>query len=127
MDDMSRILRVLAAIVFIAGGALTVTAYVSADDHESELIAVVVLGIPATTLTLFLGCMAFLLSRRRRTHVIRPALLALTGSLVTPLALYGLWQGVDIASLFMIVVGFGALALFFRDLRTEQDRVRTGA
>jgi hypothetical protein len=56
-----------------------VTAYVSADDHQSELIAVVVLGIPATTLTLFLGCMALLLSRRRRTHVIRPALLALTG------------------------------------------------
>jgi hypothetical protein len=122
VGDVSRLLAALAVIVLIAGGALTLTAYVGAEDHESELIVVLLLGMPAAALSLYLGSMAFLLSRRR-AHVIRPALLALIGSLVTPLALYGLWQGADLASLLSLVVGFGAFMLFFSDLRAEQDRV----
>jgi hypothetical protein len=64
--------------------------------------------------------MALAITQAREGHLVRRMLLALTGSSVTPLALYALWQaGADPhAELFgaLLLLGMGMFIVLVRDL-----------
>jgi hypothetical protein len=61
---MRRICWALAVAVLVLVGAATLTAFVTADNREEELLAVVLLGVPTATLTLLLGARPSRLLRR---------------------------------------------------------------
>jgi hypothetical protein len=82
----SRFLWLLAVVVLLAGVTVMVAAFVGGGEDPG--LAVALFGMPAVMLTLFLASLGLIVSRARDTaHIMRWTLLAVVGSVCTPMAL----------------------------------------
>lgn len=83
---MRWIFWALAVVVLVAGGTLTLAAFVGGGEDPG--LAVALIGLPAAWLFLFLAGLGLIVSRTRDTlQMTRWTVLALVGSFCTPIAL----------------------------------------